>query len=377
MASKTRPYETKATPWPTGLMLAACVVAGVSIVAAAGCGGASTDRELGAGGSTNSGGGVFDNPSGAAGARMPIETVNGGEVGLGEECSADVYQADGRQLDIYMMVDDSGSMVPWWFQTLDAINMFFADPRSAGVGVGVQFFGSSCDPNDYATPRVPIAPLPGNVQNLQMAFPPLPIEGTATMPAMQGAIMHARSWAASQPNTKAVVLLVTDGLPDNCGSNIDSVTQAIADGVAGQPSIQTFVVGIGLDLEALNGFAQAGGTGEAVLVSPGAADSLLDALADIRQAALPCDYSLPAGAETDIASNLINLRYTAPGGAQTVIGFVPDAANCDATQGGWHYDNPAAPTRVVACQTSCQALKEQGGEVQVVLGCPRVNVVPI
>lgn len=335
-----------------------------------------TDRDLAASGLSDRSG--FDNPSEANPAdRMPIGSVNGGQIGLGEECSADVYAADGRELEIYMIVDDSASMLPWWLPTLDAINMFFADPRSAGIGVGVQFFGSECNPDYYANPRVPIAPLPDNVGALQMAFPVVPLEATATLPAMQGAIAHARERASSRPNVKAAVLLVTDGLPDDCGSTVETVSQAIAEGLAGQPSVQTFVVGIGQQLDALNAFAQAGGTQQAVLVMPGAASSLLDALGNIRQAALPCDYELPAGAEEDIANNTINVRYTAPGDTQSLIGYVPDGASCDPTQGGWYYDDPNAPTRVVACPGSCQALQQQGGEVQVVLGCPRVNVVPI
>lgn len=298
-----------------------------------------------------------------------------GTIGDGEACNADSYQAEPRQLDIYMVVDDSGSMVPWWPGTLDAINMFFDAPSSAGIGVGVQFFGSNCDANYYATPRVPIAPLPGNADPLRLAFPPLPIEGTATVPAAEGAMQHARQWAMDHPDSKPVVLLITDGLPDDCGSTVQGVVQALADGLGGTPSIQTFVVGIGVQLDALNMFAQAGGTGQAILVSPGAADELLQALSEIRQAALPCDYKIPDGAQGDIANDTINLRYTAPGGQQETIGYVPEVALCDPQVGGWFYDDPSAPTRVVACPGTCDALSG-GGEVQVVLGCPRVNAVP-
>ena len=123
-----------------------------------------------------------------------------------------------------MMVDDSGSMVPWWPATLEAINMFYRDPGSVGIGVGLQFFGSICEMNHYATPVVPIQELPGHLTALEQAFPLLPIEGTATWPAMQGAIAHARSWATEHPD-KTVVLLVTDGIPDDCNSTVENVTE--------------------------------------------------------------------------------------------------------------------------------------------------------
>lgn len=332
-------------------------------------------------GGGGSGGGAFGNsdaPGPSTSTPVTPGAGNNQEIGEGEECDADSYVAEGRQLDIYMLVDDSGSMVPWWPATLDAINMFFSDPGSAGIGVGVQFFGSECNVATYATPRVGIAPLPGSIPTLQAAFPLIPIEGTATVPAMEGAIQHARQWATDHPDSKTIVLLVTDGLPDadDCNSTVPGVVQVTADGLAGTPSIQTFVIGIGFGLDALNMFAQAGGTGQAILVEPGAAQSLVAALNDIRGAALPCDYALPDGAAGDVANNTINMRYTTPGGESTTIGWVEDAASCDATQGGWYYDNPSAPTRLLACETSCRQLKDVGGEVQVVLGCPRVQIVP-
>lgn len=329
-----------------------------------------------AAGTGASGSGSFGNGAGqpgpAGGGSSPVQ-----QPGLGDDevCDADVYAGERKRLDIYMMVDDSGSMVPWWLPTLDAINMFFMDPGSAGIGVGVQFFGSACEPATYATPRVPIAELPGNMTALQQAFPIIPIEGTATLPAMQGAIMHARSWATQHPDAKTVVLLVTDGLPDDCLSTVQNVTEVVQEGYTGTPSIQTFVVGLG-DLGALNQFAVAGGTGQALVVMPGAAQELVSALNDIRSAALPCEFAMPQGDGTSaVQPNRVNLRYTDPTGQELTIGGVSDRGSCDPTQGGWYYDDPNAPTQLVACEQSCAQLNA-GGEVKVLLGCPTVPVVP-
>ena len=100
------------------------------------------------------------------------------------------------------------------------------------------------------------------------------------------------------------------------------------------------------------------------------------ALNEIRSAALPCDYAVPDGAGGNIAADTINMRYTTPDGTRTTIGWVPDAGSCDPMQGGWYYDNPDAPSRLLACDSSCGQLKDVGGEVQIVLGCPRVEIVP-
>ena len=85
----------------------------------------------GAGGTSN-----FGNPNaqgGSGGSRPPVTQPKAGSGGV---CGADVYSGERQRLDIYMMVDDSGSMVPWWPATLEAINMFYRDPGSVGIGVG-------------------------------------------------------------------------------------------------------------------------------------------------------------------------------------------------------------------------------------------------
>jgi len=296
--------------------------------------------------------------------------VVGGGSGMigGTVCDADVYTGERKRLDIYMMVDDSGSMVPWWPATIEAINMFFHDPSSEGIGIGEQFFGSECGADYYANPRVPIAALPGNVTALENGFPVLPIEGTATLPAMQGAIMHARAWSDMNPDAKTVVLLVTE-----CDSTIENVSAAISEGFNGAPSIQTFVIGLG-DLGALNMFAMAGGTDQALVIEPGAAQALVEALNKIRTAALPCDFALPdGGGTTTVSLDRVNLQFTDNAGMQTVIPKVPDAATCASAASGWYYDESSGATRLVACPQSCDQLN-MGGEVQVVLGCPTVVV---
>jgi hypothetical protein len=46
-----------------------------------------------------------------------------------------------------------------------------------------------------------------------------------------------------------------------------------------------------------------------------------------------------------------------------VPGGLPD---CGAA-GGWYYDNPQNPTKIIMCPTTCDEV--QGGKVTVVFGC--------
>ena len=285
-------------------------------------------------------------------------------------CEGEVYPAQ-KRVELYIMMDDSGSFVPFWPATLDAITNFLNDPESAGIGVGVQFFGSNCDPAYYQTPRVPIAPLPDNEAAIRAAFPVLPSEGTATLPAVQGALAHARQRAADHPDASVAVMLITDGLPTDCGSTVENVSAAIGAGLSGSPPIKTFVVGVGTDLDAINMFAAAGGTGQAHLVEAGAGQALLNAVRAVRsEAAAGCDFPLPqSGAPLD--RTRINLRATIAG-AQELVPWVGRPDSCDPALGGWYFD--ATETKALLCPSSCEARNGQGAALDFVIGCARVEL---
>jgi hypothetical protein len=324
--------------------------------------GGSADAALGAGGTSDGGAAAASGSGGIA----------GGEGGPGgaSNCGGDRYKTEKSPLDIYVMFDDSASMVPWWVVVTEGFGDFLNDPGSAGIGVGIQYFGSNCDPAFYATPRVPIAPLPGNGAAIQNSHPTFPLESTATYPAMVGAIQHARAWQNGHPDRKVVVLLATDGEPADCNSTVQNVSQAAADGLLGSPSIPTYVVGMGLPLTTLNDIARAGGTSQAFLVDPNSRQVLAQALQAIRGAALPCDYVLPNGG--NVEPNKVNVDFTPLGGVPTRLPNVGDASRCSAS-GGWYYDEPQAPRRAILCPDSCSSSNaSSGGQVDVILGCDTV-----
>jgi hypothetical protein len=106
---------------------------------------------------TSSGSGSGASASGATGASGgPILGNLGGSNGdtggagsLGEECAADRFEAQRLPLDMYIMLDVSGSMlvptegdenVTKWQAVKSALTDFMTDPGSAGMGVGLQVF---------------------------------------------------------------------------------------------------------------------------------------------------------------------------------------------------------------------------------------------
>lgn len=87
---------------------------------------------------------------------------------------------------------------------------------------------------------------------------------------------------------------------------------------------------------------------------------------------IPCEYAIPdppAGTELDFMR--VNILYT-PGDGSDPVRFpyvgTDDGVNC--TSGGWYYDDPSAPTRIILCPSSCDQIStDTAGRVDVELGC--------
>jgi hypothetical protein len=118
-----------------------------------GFGACSSDQQRGVGtgaggaGSGGTGAGGQGNHAGSglgpidAGAITPI--LDGGLEGA--TCAEESYRGEPVPLDLMLLVDGSSSMLSMvngrtkWAQVADAMNEFVSDPRSAGLGVGLQF----------------------------------------------------------------------------------------------------------------------------------------------------------------------------------------------------------------------------------------------
>ncbi|MBK8251676.1 MAG: VWA domain-containing protein [Polyangiaceae bacterium] len=333
-------------------------------------------------------------------------------------CAAETAQANPVQLDLFFMLDQSGSMSETvqgggtrWDAVTSALKSFFGDPANAGLGAGIQYFPitsgancnptcttnadcgaygpcfvficlgctaggtDSCNPADYATPKVEIAPLTAahatalsNSINAQG-----PTGNTPTGPALQGAVDHAKSWAMAHPSHNVVVVLATDGDPTECNpSDIPGISNIAAAAANASPKVKTFVIGVGASLSNLNAIAAAGGTGSAFIVDGNANvnQEFKAALDAIQQTALGCEYTIPQPAQGMLDYNKVNVQYTPGGGSAQVILNVANAAACDPATGGWYYDNPAAPTKIILCDATCSVVEaDSAGKIEILLGC--------
>ena len=326
-------------------------------------------------------------------------------------CVGAAYEGESIPLDIYIMfdlscsmscsIDDRGCCIDynppedWRLQPVrNAMVSFLQDPASAGIGMGLGFFGNHdvnnpndpemCTPEHHEPPVVEIASMPGNSDALVTALENgTPQGGTPTHLAIEGACAHVAGWKAQHSDHKVVILLVTDGIPEHsCNANIRLATESATECYDDGHGFQTYVLGIesnnnnqGSSLDQLNQIAEAGGTNEAYLSNTqDVAGSVLAALNAIRaDAVIPCDMTIPdppSGETLDPA--MFNLGICDPNGEVIVTPFVADADDCG-SESGWYYNDNANPETVHLCDATCEAVGAPGSTLYFSMGCKTVG----
>jgi hypothetical protein len=318
------------------------------------------------------------------------------DVDGGEGCARAQFHATLKQLDMLILLDQSGSMTEdddRWTPTTNAIKKFVASPEVAGMGVGLQYFplgkskSEKCDSGTYAALAVPMRALPENANALASSIDAHYFtkaeccsgdhDGTPTRPAMEGVIAALRSWLQAHADHSGVILLATDGEPSSvCDNNkIDNVSQVIAEAAKASPRIATYVVGIG-HTDKLSQLAAAGDTGVSALIVDGTGVNteaqLLSALGEIRGKALPCDFALPEGQSVDPFQ--VNVQRTQEGSDTMTLSNVTSKEACaDTDKLAWYYDDPAHPTRIQLCPGTCETVTgETKTSLQIIVGCATV-----
>ena len=99
------------------------------------------------------------------------------------------------------------------------------------------------------------------------------------------------------------------------------------------------------------------------------------ATAVVTGAQLTCVYTIPdppEGQNLDFGRVNVALQATAGGPVETIPNVPGGAAACG-PGGGWHYDDPGAPTQIVLCPATCDLVQANGQAVITIkLGCATV-----
>jgi hypothetical protein len=308
-------------------------------------------------------------------------------------CAGKLYKGQSLPTDLFVMFDQSGSMLKKddgvttrMDAVRNAVDQFVHAPESAGVGIGIGYFGfhplmcacTSCNPTDYATPKVTIAPLPEQAGAIMASLKGIePTGETPTGAAIRGACMYARTRKVAEPTRNISILLVTDGEPEapltskmgTCNPTLDDAVAAATECAAS--GVSTYVLGVGPSLDNLNKIAAAGQTRSAYLVASGGTPAIVKALGNIRNdAMIPCTMQIPMVSVAEaIDYQKVNVVYADATCKTATFGYVDSPAKCGAQAGGWYYDNPMAPTQINLCGPTCEQVKAAGGQLVVSVGC--------
>ena len=326
-----------------------------------------------------------------------------------EGCTGITYEGENIPLDIYVMFDlscsmnctvdqsgccrDSPDVAPeneWRIQPVrDAMRIFLDDPKSAGIGVGLGFFGDhdvnepddpqTCTVEAHSDATVEIQMLPDAAGPLVSALDAgEPQGGTPTHLAIEGACDYANAWKEKNSTHKVVILLVTDGIPEySCDANIRKATDAATSCYDDGSGRQTYVLGVVANnnnsLDQLNGIAEAGGTDQAYLTDTNdVAGSVLAALNAIRMdAVIPCTLRIPEPPSGTIDYNEVNVGIC-DASENTVHTYrVEDPQDCD--NGAWYYEDVGNTKVVQLCDGTCETVAASGASLTLSVGCETVT----
>lgn len=297
-------------------------------------------------------------------------------------CTPMVLTAERRRLDMYIMLDSNITLPATgvWEKMTAGLGMFVSDSQSNGTGVGIRYFGLTCDAVDYANPSVDVDILPQNASAIMDSIRNRPPWSASPMlPALEGGVMHQRARARRYPEWKEIVVLVSDGFTQDvtCPYTTPDLADAAKEGLVGFPSIETYVIGLGATtsinqqfdelltrLGAFNQIASAGGSTSAITTGiTDGAPAFNAALQRVRRNALPCEYRAPAGVAT---SEFGVARFP----ARDVLTRFKNESDCGDSQ-GWYYAIESLPTPVTMCPATCEWLRESDErQVGIWMGCP-------
>lgn len=311
-------------------------------------------------------------------------------------CAAQSSASELRRVHLSFIFDVSGSMGDEqdrfelkWQPVVAAAKAFFAEPDAAALSASMTFFPINdnrlrCNPTSYVEPDVPQTLLPSvafaeAIDALGRA-PNRPGWGnsTPTLAAFQGVAHGVALHAAETPGELQSIVLVTDGVPENCADDENDV-QVVANAVLAS-GVTTYVVGVSNlpddnnanNLGNLHLIAEAGGTGQAFIIEtgdPAQTQAELKRVIDgIRGVSISCNIEIPLPpAGSEFVPERVNLTYTSESNNYE-LAYSADCSGADT----WRYDDPAAPTSIQLCDVTCDTVRRDvRASLMVEFGCAR------
>lgn len=341
-----------------------------------------------------------------------------------DACAETTVVATLKRLDMYVMLDRSGSMnFPYkepngmnqeakgdcnvgqalnpnslWCKTINALSSYFKSSQASGDAAALQVFfteppSAACDGIVYSSSAVP-GGTTGYTTLPSSAFDSFlngvkPDYSTPTEAAVKGIIQFTSRPGNQRSNRKTIGILITDGVPAFCDTNPTNISNLLQTHFT-NTSIPTFVIGMtGADFGTIEAIATGGnaplhgdtvgGIGDACgngagpcrhfNIGDGNNNALATALESVRGLAIACQYDMPVAPIGVVNPNDVNVEYLQNGALPAKkLTRVTNAGACVAD--GWYYDNNTAPTVIQLCPAQCSAVQgDQNAKVNVSLGC--------
>jgi hypothetical protein len=213
---------------------------------------------------------------------------------------------------------------------------------------------------------------------------------TPTAGALNGVTTYCANYMGANPDDVCVGVLISDGEPTRCDPQDATGLGNIAQAALTQSGVRTFTVGMAeADFAVLNAIARAG-DGDCDPASPEFAcdatavrDALIAALQAIRESIttteivktpLPCEWEIPDPPDGEsFDRNLVNVQFQQGALEPQRVGHVASENDCSNFSGGWYYDDPNAPNRVLVCPDTCAVLQSiEDARVDILFGCASI-----
>jgi hypothetical protein len=324
---------------------------------------------------------------------------------LPETCAATQIEAEEIFLDMFVILDRSGSMTqPFgnndsdgycdigdpnvgsrWCNAINALYGFFSDPTTVGTGVSyAEFSSSGCGPFDMAVDFgiLEEADANGHLEAIEDALNDDDPDGSTNT---EGAIdtLIAETGAHVPTGTrKTIAVLITDGNPNGCEEDRDDLNALLVDHYT-DTGIPTFLIGMdGVSANNLEELAQNAGAESHTdycisgddecsyySVGDGNPAAFIDALANIRSSVLGCEYSVP---QADVGlSNFetLEVKFTPSSGATEItLEQMASEAACDADDQYWVDFSSGTDPIIKLCPATCDT-RGDGAAIDISLKC--------
>lgn len=322
-----------------------------------------------------------------------------------EACARSEFLAEPLPVDLYIMLDRSGSMnipeslppstggdcdvgdptVSRWCYTLNALDGFFGSGEVEETGVALQFFpngtcsetppighnccegGACCGGGPDSVAAVPLGALAQNRDSLVSALNAQSPAGVTT--PIEAALRGMAAWTTAHKTALRSMagLLITDGEPTGCSNNTELLAAVVGQHLA-DTGIPTFVLGMdGAKFAPLEAIAQAGGVASHTDYCPsgirpchvynvGNGDPAAFALAleQIKGAVVQCRFAMPSTDSGVVDPRRMEVVYRQESGEQ-VLTRADSPEACSA--GGYYFDDNDSPSEVALCPETCAELR--------------------